>query len=293
MRSDELADEKQVTNVAARQVLMILDGGQYTSANGRVVSIADAQAEAEAGTYLYLSAELEELRQGGKSDDEAGDRSGRHGSTEVRLVDATTQEAAYTLSKTNELVLLNFASARNPGGGFLGGARAQEEELCRASGLYRALCTQPEYYLVHRRERSLLYTDRLIYSPKVPFFKLSSSGGLLDEPFFPSVMTAPAPNAGAIQRNAPQDLGRLRMTLARRWRNILAVAEARRHKVVLLGAWGCGAFRNDPTMVAETAHEAIHSPRFDGQFETIVLAIPIKGRQSTRNYRAFEGVFCK
>jgi uncharacterized protein (TIGR02452 family) len=68
-------------------------------------------------------------------------------------------------------VVLNFASARNVGGGFLNGARAQEEDLARSCGLFRCLETQPEYYEVNRRTASLLYTDHIIYSPRVPWFR--------------------------------------------------------------------------------------------------------------------------
>src|SRR5262249_60941792 len=90
-------------------------------------------------------------------------------------------------------VALNFASARNPGGGFLGGAKAQEEDLARRSALYACLLTQRPYYDANRAERSLLYTDHIIYSPSVPFFR-DRALDLVESPFCASIITAPAPN---------------------------------------------------------------------------------------------------
>ena len=278
-----LIDERQATNPAARQILEILDSGQYNTADGTKVAIAEAQAAAEKGTVLYTPERLRKLVERAVVDQ----------STEpaVEVIDATTQQAGQTLSTEGDVVLLNFASARNPGGGFFGGAQAQEEELCRSSGLYRTLLTQADYYQTHRKNRSLLYSDRIIYSPRVPFFRLSTQSKWLDSPFYCSVITAPAPNAGAIQRNAPKVIAEIQPTFARRWKNILAVGEDTGHRVLLLGAWGCGAFRNDPVMVAETARIAIFSPRFAGCFDRIVFAIPGFNKHSQVNLSKFKEVF--
>ncbi|MEO0601399.1 MAG: TIGR02452 family protein, partial [Myxococcota bacterium] len=85
----------------------------------------------------------------------------------------------------HDLVLLNFASARNPGGGFINGARAQEEDIARASGLYPCLLQAPVYYDANRETRSLLYTDHLTYSPRVPFVR-ERNRRLLETPFLAS-----------------------------------------------------------------------------------------------------------
>ncbi|MEM1182700.1 MAG: TIGR02452 family protein, partial [Acidobacteriota bacterium] len=200
-------DERQATNPAAIEILEICDAGHYTSASGRRVSIAHAQQAAVGGTR-YFSPE-----------DGVAPAPGQPGSDgpRVEVIDATTQEASLQLADEGDVAALNFASARNPGGGFLGGARAQEEEVCRCSGLYRCLVTAPEYYTYHRAHRSLLYSDRMIYSPKVPFFRTAAKQPLLEEPFLVSVITAPAPNAGAIARNAPDDARHIAETLRRRW----------------------------------------------------------------------------
>ncbi|MBO6938275.1 MAG: TIGR02452 family protein [Deltaproteobacteria bacterium] len=271
-------DDRKASNPAAKQVLAILDAGSYTAASGKTVSIGALQARAEAGTRLYLPGELDVLR--------ARAADGRVPPIEV--VANTTQEAAERWAE-DDAVVLNFASARNPGGGFLGGARAQEEELCRCSGLYRTLLTQREYYEHHRGERTLLYSDRLIHSPGVPFFRLATKAPLLDAPIVVGVITAPAPNAGAIQRNRPEEASAIEATFERRWANILAVALEHEHRTVILGAWGCGAFRNDPEPVAEAARRVLESGRW-GDFDRVVFAIPDRGNVSAANLAAFRRV---
>ena len=275
-------DEREASDPDARHVLQILEAGGYEAPSGTWVSIRNQQASAEASTKLYTPERLEALR----------NRSGHRGDRPpVEVIDGTTQEAAQRLSPEFALVLLNFASARNPGGGFLGGARAQEEELCRCSGLYRTILTQPAYYSVNRGQQSLLYTDHLIYSPKVPFFRVDTRSSLLKAPYFASVITTPAPNAGALLRQEPAAAPSIRPTFARRWANVLAVAQGNAHRVVLLGAWGCGAFRNDPVLAAETARAVLLSPRFAGAFDRVVFAIPDVGKRGKANLAAFREVF--
>jgi uncharacterized protein (TIGR02452 family) len=136
-----------------------------------------------------------------------------------------------------------------------------------------------------------LYSDFLIYSPRVPFIRLGTQEPFLECPFYTSVITAPAPNAGALARNEPHSAVDIPSTFERRWANVLAVAEHNRDRVLVLGAWGCGAFRNEPAMVAATARSTLHSPRFDGVFERIVFAIPGTGERSLQNLQAFRKVF--
>jgi uncharacterized protein (TIGR02452 family) len=145
----------------AQETLQIIETGRVQSAD-----ISRELKAAISGTILYRPGELSlDLTQPGRP--------------RIEVSDETTQVAARRLLQDEavpELVLLNYASARNPGGGFLGGAKAQEEDLCRCSGLYACLITQPEYYEVNRAQASMLYTDHIIYSPRVPFFRDRSRG---------------------------------------------------------------------------------------------------------------------
>ncbi len=173
----------------------------------------------------------------------------------------------------SDLVLLNFASAKNPGGGFLNGAKAKEEDLARCSGLYPCLQTQPTYYEVNRAYESLLYTDHVIYSPKVPWFKTRSRGQLLENIFLASVITAPAPNAGQVLRRDPTAKKDIVISLYRRTKYVLTVARDNGHRSLLLGAWGCGVFRNDPYTVANAFGIWLHSPEFKNCFDRVVFTV--------------------
>lgn len=269
---------------AARQTLALIEQGTYTAPSGAPVSIAEAQRAAVEGTLLYTPERLRELLQVAS----AGS------APRIEVTDETTQRAARRLVQGEgaaDLALLNYASARNVGGGFLGGARAQEEDLCRCSGLYPCLLTRPRYYEVNRAQRSLLYTDHLIYSPGVPFFRVQGRGPLLERPFNAAVITAPAPNAGPLLRQDPDAGPSIERAFRRRWGNVLAAARDRSHRTVLLGAWGCGAFGNDPAVSAGALAYWLQRGHFDGAFDRLVLAIPGTGKRSRRNLEVFRERF--
>ena len=118
----------------------------------------------------------------------------------------------------------------------------------------------------------MLYTDHIIYSPRVPFFRVSGDG-LLNECFYPSVITAPAPNAGVFLQREPNGAAALAAALQRRADYVLAVAKDQAQKNLVLGAWGCGVFRNPPEQVAAAFAQSLRQPEFADCFERIVFAI--------------------
>jgi uncharacterized protein (TIGR02452 family) len=251
----------------ATQTLHILDTGNIVLASGECLSLEPALSQAINGTRLYTPQQAIRLLASpellpGKP-------------AKIEVTDETTQVAARRLVREDsisDLVLLNFASARNPGGGFLNGAKAQEEDLARCSGLYRCLLTQPAYYEANRNDDSVLYTDHMIYSPLVPWFRTRSHDAP-DAIFLASVITAPAPNAGvALQRDllCGSDI---ETALRQRAGLVLAVASHEGHRNLLLGAWGCGVFRNSPAQVADAFGKWLDSDRFTGSFDRVVFAV--------------------
>ncbi|MEL6345354.1 MAG: TIGR02452 family protein [Myxococcota bacterium] len=241
--------------------------GEYLNPDGAVVSIRDALDAAVQGTMTYTPQVLDGLL----------DRPSPGGSRELQLevTGERTQIAARRLvveEGVGDLLLLNYASARNVGGGFLKGARAQEEDLMRCSGLYAAVRGQDEYYAANRAVDSMLYTDHLIYSPGVPFFR-AKNRDRLKTPYTSAVITAPAPNAGQARRRDPDSDLAIEAALRRRAGKILAVAAERGHTTLLLGAWGCGVFMNDPAVVADAFGTWLRSERFSGVFQRAIFAV--------------------
>jgi uncharacterized protein (TIGR02452 family) len=233
----------------ARETVRIVRDGEYRTAQGTLVSIAEDVARAVAGTRLY------------RPDD---DLPGPDDAPAPLVVEVTRES---TLAAGRRLgpgaAALVFASARNPGGGFLSGAKAQEEDIARASALYECLLTAEDYYAYHRANRDLRYTDRVIYCPDVPVFR-DRDGTLLEEPYGLSFLVAAAPNLGAILTNQPHLAGTVPAVLQRRAERVLRVARAHGHRQIVLGAWGCGVFRNPPEVVAEAFRHALTEvPGFD------------------------------
>jgi uncharacterized protein (TIGR02452 family) len=253
----------------ARETVAVIDRGDYTAPGGHVVSLRAQIDAAVRGTLLYRPVELDVLLVAAP-DAPRGARSPR-----VDVTPETTAQAGRRLVETEGrqgVVALNFASANHPGGGFLGGARAQEEDLARCSALYACLRSQPVYYEANRSHGSALYTDHVIYSPAVPFFR-DEGNELLDRPFALSIITAPAPNAGEVLRRDPTAGPAVRATIDARAGRVLAVAADRGDRCLVLGAWGCGVFRNEARHVAEAFAGWLRAERFRGMFDDVVFAV--------------------
>jgi uncharacterized protein (TIGR02452 family) len=242
----------------AQQTEEIVAAGGYRASDGREVPIAAAVEAARAGTRMYGPGPVP------VPDTPRLD-------TLIEVTGESSLEAARRLGSGT--AVLNFASARNPGGGYLNGAQAQEEALCRASALHTCLLEAREFYDHHRAHRDPFYTDRVIHSPGVPVFR-DDRGGLLDEPFAAGFLTAAAPNAGVIRRTTPERADALPAALATRAERVLETAAAGGYRRLVLGAWGCGVFQNDPGQVAE-AFRALLGPggRFAGAFAHVTFGI--------------------
>jgi uncharacterized protein (TIGR02452 family) len=254
----ELMNARTKNVSIARETIKICKDKQYTSLNGTVVDISEQLNFAIKNTVLYPY-------------DYVFDIKGIENpiSPVIEVTSETTAQAASRLGllgKSN-IVALNFASARNQGGGFLSGAVAQEEDLCRCSGLYPCLLTKPMFYNKNVQCDDTFYTDGIIYSPNVPFFR-DENNIFIDFPFFTSIITCPAPNLREVNKGA--NIDKIKATIEQRTIKILKAAYLNGHKNIILGAWGAGAFGNDPEMIAEGFKMALTKAPY---FEHVCFAI--------------------
>ncbi|MGW0971252.1 TIGR02452 family protein [Streptomyces sp. NPDC002516] len=262
----------------ARETEEIVAAGGYRAPAGGSVSIAAAVEAARAGTRL-------------------------HGPEPVRIPSVTRIVTSYEVTGESSLeaarrltsrggdpvAVLNFSSARNPGGGYLNGAQAQEEALCRASALYTCLLEARGFYDHHRAHRDAFYTDRVLHSPGVPVFR-DDRGRLLDEPFAAGFLTAAAPNAGVVLRTAPRRAAELPGALAIRAERVLETAAHHGYRRLVLGAWGCGVFQNEPEDVARAFRGVLAGGRLEGYFDHVVFGILDRTPHRT-THQAFDQVF--
>lgn len=194
-----------------------------------------------------------------------------------------------------KVTVLNFASSTSPGGGVENGASAQEECLCRVSILFPCLTTQAaweKFYAPHRAAPNPLHNDDIIYTKDVVVLK-DDDYNVLSSPFRVDVITCAAPNlrespSNRYNRNdgdavhiSPEKLLELHVKRARK---ILSAAAANGAEVLILGAFGCGAFRNDPAVVAAAYQQVL--PQFLNHFKTVEFAVYCSPRD-LRNYDAF------
>lgn len=261
----------------AQQTEEIVTAGAYRASDGREVPVAAAVEAARAGTRMYGP---EPVRTPTVTPVD----------TLFEVTGESSLEAARRLAGDNgPVAVLNFSSARNPGGGYLNGAQAQEEALCRASALYTCLLRAREFYDHHRAHRDPFYTDRVIHSPAVPVFR-DDRGRLLDEPYTAGFLTAAAPNAGVVLRTVPERAPELPGALAGRAERVLETAAAQGYRRLVLGAWGCGVFRNDPAEVAEAFKDLLVKGRFEAHFEHVVFGILDRTAGGTTR-KAFDQAF--
>lgn len=199
-----------------------------------------------------------------------------------------------------KIAVHNFASATNPGGGVEHGSSAQEEALCRCSTLFPCLKTQAlwqQFYHFHRSRNDVRYTDTCIYTPGIIVIKSDTDfPETLPEKEWNQVdiITCAAPNLrerpynsmnpgnGIAAKVTDKELLDIHKSRAAK---ILLTAAANGANLLVLGAFGCGAFCNNPQVVARAYQEVLCE--YAGYFDEIVFAVYCSSRDS-RNYDVFQ-----
>lgn len=199
-------------------------------------------------------------------------------SQEVIVADMDTVSAAFKFRK-GYTALLNFASYKNPGGRFLDGSMAQEEALCHESVLYNVLKSFEKDYYEKNCEKlnRALYLNKALYSRDVLFLHGQDSG------YF-DVITCASPNYSAAEKYCHVTREENHRVLESRIRFVLSLAENADKEIdtLILGAFGCGVFGQDPKEVARIFHENIAKTRI----HKVVFAIP-----GGENLKAFQDEF--
>lgn len=261
-------------------------------------ALVTAVKESISGTRLYMEGDYPEVKPNGKDFQ-----------TKITVTKHRSLKAALNLMdeyRGKRVAVHNFASATNPGGGVLHGSHAQEECLCRCTTLYPVLKTDKlwkGFYSFHRESRDLHYTDACIYSPDIIIIKSDTDipERLPErERRKVDIITCAAPNLRRIPHNRmnPGSGEAIRMSDVellelhkKRAEHMLTIAAANGAEILVLGAFGCGAFSNNPQIVARAYKEVIAA--FDKyRFTHIEFAVFCTKRDSG-NYDTFKRVLGK
>lgn len=189
--------------------------------------------------------------------------------------------------------ILNFASATNPGGGVKRGSNAQEECLCRCSTLYNVISNKKffnNFYKFHKDRHNTLYTNKIIYSPNIIVIK--------EDIKFPTLMnkekwktcnviSCAAPN---LRETKIKDMELLNI-MKDRIRCILDVAIDNNVDGIVLGAFGCGAFKCSPNVVARAFKEILINENYAKYFKEIIFAVLGVPNKDMINFDVFNRTF--
>ena len=213
-------------------------------------------------------------------------------STSISVVRKRTLDTAISMQRKHlelKIAVHNFASATNPGGGVKYGSRAQEEAICRCSTLYPVLNSEDNwkrFYDVNRAKRNSLHDDACIYTPEIIVCKSDTDRPARlprDKWNLVDVVTIAAPNLHGIEVG-DEELFALHES---RLRHMFTVVAHHGAEIFVTGAFGCGAFRNNPEVVAQAYKKIL--PEFDGYFKEIIFAIYCRP-QETINYDTFKKI---
>jgi uncharacterized protein (TIGR02452 family) len=191
--------------------------------------------------------------------------------------------------------ILNFASAKKPGGGFLRGAQAQEESIARSSTLYPTLMTSTaqNFYTLHNKDpKGGFYSHAIIYSPDVLIIR--DDRGVWIAPVQVDIITSPAVNAGVVRKNVKDNdkagagaEEAIEKAMKERMARILFLFETKGVRNIVLGSFGTGVFQNKVDLIGAIWADLLGSKRFAGSFDRVVFAV--LGRKTYEEFKnAFE-----
>lgn len=264
------------------------------------------EEEALYDSIEYSKRESEVIKADEYYDLENADREGRIKVTQSKSLEAAMRYAEDDTTSDRLIAVLNFASAVNPGGGVERGSSAQEEDICRCTTLFPVL-TQPSlamsFYEPNRKARNPLHTDDLIYSPDIVIIRSDDDAMERldpDEWCKVDIITCAAPDLRPPRPDrfhpnikpepvhiTRDELYELHLTRAQ---HILNVAAGQGVDILILGAFGCGAFMNDPAIVARAYADALRE--YAQYFDVIEFAVYCSPFDQ-KNYKAFKDVFAE
>ena len=269
-----------------QETMKICRKGFYLTPTGGKVSLPALEEVSEASKFYIAPEKLDIAATAWKS--------------EIDAVNADCIDVARELVEGGyKPIVLNMANRHTPGGGVLNGARAQEETLFRRSNLCASLYRYDEYHAsligVKAADDGCYPMDRNtggIYSGRVMFFRAGAKeeDALLEKPFECAVVSVAAINRPDLDAKGRLVEWAVKAT-KQKIRTMLRIGLIHGHDAIVLGAWGCGAFRNPPEHMAEIFDEVLHEPEFDNKYRKVRFAVIEDHNSRHSNFAPFDKRF--
>lgn len=211
---------------------------------------------------------------------------------DIRVKQEDSVTAIFNQKNYKKMAVLNFASYKNPGGKFLNGSSAQEESLCHYSNLYNVLSEMKDNYYEPNKKRlnRALYNDNLLYTPGITFFS-SNDKILTNKRQVCDVITCAAPNKTAAKRFQNVSNEAIIQACISRIDHVLQAAYHQRVDTLILGAFGCGVFGNEPNVIASIFFALLES-KYERCFENVIFAIPMMSKFDN-TFNEFNKILCR
>lgn len=239
---------RQERKEMAEQTLEVISNGFYHNSRGEEIWLA-----ADVNNKVYDAFYLDEVVNKKKS--------------VYEFTDESTTKAIRRLSG-GKLGVLNFASAMNPGGGFLKGSNAQEESIARVSTLYKFLIQEMDTYYEYNRTGDFeFYADRAVYSGGVELFR-QDDGRYLSHCLPCNILTIPAVNTNKVKNK-----GKINEHMLKRIYMLCSIFANEHDDTLILGAFGCGVFGNNISDVAGFFHTVLCDYGLETYFKHICFAL--------------------
>ena len=280
-----IAERKQRNRYIFEETICICRAGRYVAPSGTEVKLPDTDEVLKASVFYQNPPRVDSVA-----------------AAESSVCDAVNDDCIEVTRKLVEEgyrpIMLNMANRHTPGGGVLNGARAQEESLFRQSNLCVSLYQYDDYHaglLGLPLGNGRYPMDREtggIYSGRVTFFRTSSRQGdaLVETPFECAVVSVAAinrPDLTSYGTLAPWAAAATKTKI----RTMLRIGLLHGHDAIVLGAWGCGAFRNPPEHMASLFHEVLREPEFAGKYRVVRFAVIEDHNSRHSNFAPFDREF--
>ena len=286
---DYIKNKQHLADVYQETIKAVLNG-KYTAPDGTVVELGSDREMRENSRFYSRRFTVRDIP-------------AHKEPTKVELLATDSISAGkQLLDEGYNPVVLNFANAFNPGGGVINGSRAQEESLFRCTNLFRSLYQYKDYaeeYGVEKSSSQYPLDLRFggVYTPYATVFRESKGNSyeFLAHPFKLSFIAV-----AALRRFADREMNLKPMTDSEidrtlsKMRTIFRIGLYQGHDALVLGAFGCGAFKNPPSLIAELFKKVMDSPEFRNKYRKIVFAVFDDHNSLTNgvsNYDAFKEVF--